>query len=146
MAESLEQHLGGGLLHDASGVHHGDVVGASGHHPEIMGDQHHGHVALALLVGEQVEDLVLDGDIEGGGRLVGEQQLRRAGQRNGDADPLAHTTRQLVRVIVEPALGFGYANAPQQIDCPLPRVPPVDTEVVFDVLGELAADADDGVQ
>ena len=34
---------------------------------------------------QQAEDLGLHGDVEGGGRLVGDQQLRLAGQRERDA-------------------------------------------------------------
>ena len=46
----------------------------------------------------QVEDLRLDGDVERGGRLVGDQQRRLAGQRHGDHRPLPHAARKLVRV------------------------------------------------
>ena len=49
---------------------------AAGDDAEVVGDEDHRHVAVALLLGEQVEDLGLHGDVEGGGRLVGEQQRR----------------------------------------------------------------------
>ena len=38
------------LLDDLAGVHHGDLVGAAGHDAEVVGDEDHRHVALALLL------------------------------------------------------------------------------------------------
>jgi hypothetical protein len=55
----------------------------------------------------QVEDLRLDGDVERGRRLVGDQQRRAAGQRHRDHRPLAHAARQLVRIIVDARFGSG---------------------------------------
>ena len=72
-----------------------------------MGDEDHGHVPLALLVLQQVEDLGLDGDVERGGGLVGEQQLRTAGQGDGDHHPLAHAAGQLVGVLRSRRSGSG---------------------------------------
>src|SRR3546814_4618680 len=56
----------------------------SGHHAEVVGDQHHAHAELAANVGDQLQHLGLDGDVERGGRLVGDQQLRPAGQRRSE--------------------------------------------------------------
>ena len=39
------------------------------------------------------------GHVERRGRLVGDQQVRLAGQRDRDHDPLPHAARQLVRVV-----------------------------------------------
>ena len=38
------------LLDDLAGVHHGDLVGAAGDDAEVVGDEDHRHVALALLL------------------------------------------------------------------------------------------------
>ena len=57
MAHLGEEHRCGRPLDDPAGVHHRDVVGAPGHHPEIVGDEDDGHEPLALLFLEQVEDL-----------------------------------------------------------------------------------------
>ena len=87
------------LLDEPAAVHHGDLVGVAGDDAEVVGDEDHRHVAVAALLAEQVEDLRLHGDVERGGRLVGEQQRRAAGQGDGDHHPLAHAARQLVRVL-----------------------------------------------
>jgi hypothetical protein len=60
-------------------------------------------------VAQQVEDLGLDGDVERGGGLVGDEQARVAGERHGDHDALAHAAGELVRVGVaarRPASGM----------------------------------------
>ena len=51
---------------------------------------------------QQLQDLVLDGDVERGRRLVGEQQLGFGGERDGDHRALAHAAGELVRIVVEP--------------------------------------------
>ena len=66
--------------------------------------------AVALQVGEQVEDLGLHGDVEAGGRLVGQQEPRGAGEGDGDHDPLAHATGQLGRVGLVALDGGGDAD------------------------------------
>ena len=47
---------------------------------------------------EQVDDLRLDRDVEGGHRLVGDDQLGLERERPGDADALALAAGELVRV------------------------------------------------
>ena len=106
------------------GVHHRDVVGPPGHDAEVVGDEDHRHVPLALLRLEQVEDLRLHGHVERGGRLVGEQQLRAARQGDRDHDPLAHAAGQLVRVLAQAPLGLGDADRREQRERGLVGVAP----------------------
>ena len=84
-------------------VHHGHAIGDAGDNAQIMCDQRHRHTAFALEFGEQRKDLRLDGHIQRGGRLIGNQYLGIAGERDGDHHALAHAARQLVRILVEPA-------------------------------------------
>ena len=58
---------------------------------------------VALQVAHQLEDLRLDGHVEGGGRFVGDQQARPADQRHRDHRPLAHAAGEPVRILVEAA-------------------------------------------
>jgi hypothetical protein len=55
-----------------------------------MGDEDDGRAGLFLQLKNELEHLRLDGDIQGGGRLVGDEQLRAASQRHGDHYALAH--------------------------------------------------------
>ena len=61
----------------------------------------------SLQVGEQPQHLRLDGHVQRRGRLVGEQQRRLAGQRDGDHHPLAHAAGELVRIVVKAPRGGG---------------------------------------
>ena len=53
----------------------------------------------ALSLRQQGQDLGLDGHIQGGGGLIGDEQLRVAGQGHGNEDPLAQAAGKLVRVL-----------------------------------------------
>ncbi len=94
----------------------------------------------------QIEDLRLDGDVERGGRFVGDQQLRIAGQRDCDHRALAHAARQIVRIFVEAFFRRGNFDARQQIDGPFPRLLRRQTAVADEHLGDLIADRQAGVE
>ena len=85
-------------FHDAALVHHRHAVGEAGDHREVVGDQHQPHAVLVDEPPQQREDRRLGGDVEGGRRLVGDQQLRAQRDRHGDADALALAAGELVRV------------------------------------------------
>ena len=103
--QRVGEQLGhGGLLDHLRGVHHGHVVGHFGHDAQVVGDQQDRHAHLALQGPQQIQDLGLDGDVEGRGRLVGDQQLRVAGEGHGDHHPLPHAAGELVRIVAEPPL------------------------------------------
>ena len=74
-----------------------------------------------LEVGEQVQDLRLHGDVQRGGRLVGDQQRRVVDQGHRDHRPLAHAAGELVRVLVEAARRLRDADPVQHVDRPLAR-------------------------
>ncbi len=102
-----EQRLGLARLDVGAVLHHAHPVGKAGDDAHVVGDQHHRRVRLALQVGHQVEDLGLHGDVEGGSRLVGDQQIGPAGHRRGDHHPLAHAAGELVRILGQPPARVG---------------------------------------
>ena len=63
-----------------------------------MGDQHQRQVELVDEVGEHLQHLGLDHDVQGGGGLVGHDQPWTAGQGHRDHDALALAPGQLVRI------------------------------------------------
>ena len=65
---------------------------------------------------QQLEDLRLDGDVERGGRLVGDQQVGLVGERHGDHHALALAARELMREGAEPLLGLADADLVQQLE------------------------------
>ena len=67
-----------------------------------------------------VEDLALAGDVERAGRLVGDEELGVAGERDGDQHPPAHAPGELVRVLTGAARRVGDAGLAHQLDRPVP--------------------------
>jgi len=129
-----------GLLDQAPGVHHVDPVGVPGDDAHVVGDQQHGHAQPGLQVRQQGQDLGLDGHVQGGRGLVGDQQLGLAGQRHGDHDPLPQAARQLVRVVVQPLLGPRQPDQAQDLGGPLQGLRLGHVAVQPDRLGDLVAD------
>ena len=106
-------------LHDASEVHHQDPLAEMLHHGEVVGDEQIGQPAVMLEVLQQVDDLRLHAHVESADRFVAHDEPGLDRESPGDADPLALSTAELVRIPVrvlrrEP-------DAPQQF--PDPRGP-----------------------
>ena len=100
-----QQVVGIGLLDHLAGVHHRDAVRDLRDKSEVVAHKHEREAELLAQFVEQVDDLGLDRDVEGRGRLVGDDELRVAGQCHRDENALALATRQLVRVALERAIG-----------------------------------------
>ncbi len=69
-----------------------------------------------LLAPQQIEDLRLDGDVQRGGRLVGDQEFRLAGQCDGNGNPLAHAAGQLMRILVQAFCRQGNPDRGEKLD------------------------------
>ena len=91
--------------------------------------------------GEQMQDLGFDGDVQRGGRLIQDEQLRLACQRRGDQRPLPHPAAQLVRVGARDLGRAGDADLGQQVDRLAQRGGRTDPHVLHQRFGDLAADA-----
>lgn len=128
-------------LHDPAVVHDGDPVGGLGHHAEVVGDEDDGHAVPLPELDEEVEDLPLHGDVQRGGRLVGDEHPRPAHQRGRDHHALAQPAGELVRVLPVAAFRVGDADLVQCRDGGLPGAGPGQPLVVPEHFGDLAADA-----
>ena len=147
MAGPVEDVGGGPVLGGPAGVHDQDVVGDLGDHAEIMGDDDDRRAELGLQFGDQVEDLSLHGDVQRGGRLVGDQQLGIVAQRHRDHHPLSHAAGELVRVVGHPDRGLRDADPGQHVDGALAGLLAGRLAVVDPVrLGDLVAHLVEGVQ
>ena len=140
MERTAKQRPDRGLLGLVPGIHDDDPFGHLGDHAEIVGDQHDGGVDLLLQFAHQVEDLRLDRHIERGRRLVGDQQLRVAGERHRDHDALAHAAGKLVRVLLDAAFGLGNVDEPQHRHRLLQRLGAAEALVQAQYLADLAPD------
>src|SRR5262249_48540332 len=117
-----------------------------GHHAEVVGDEDDGRAEALLEVGHETENLRLDGDVERGGRLICNQELGAAGQRNRDHYALAHAAGQLVRVFARAPTRLGDANEAEHLHHALLDLLAVQPLMQPQRLGDLAADGEDWVE
>ncbi len=104
------------LLDDLAGVHQRHLVRHLRDDAQVVRDQQHRHAALDLKIAQQVEDLLLDRHVERRGRLVGDDQVRLGGQRDGDHHPLLLPAGELERVVVDAPCRLGDADPRQPLD------------------------------
>ena len=97
----LEDGLGVGQLHNVAQVHHTDPIGDIAHHRQVVGDEHIGQVLLLLQLLEQVDDLGLDGHVQGGHALVAHDELGLHHQGPGNGHALAPAAGELVGIAVD---------------------------------------------
>ncbi len=102
-------------------------------------------VAIAQLF-DPLEDLRLDRHVERGRRLVSDQDARVAGQRHRDHHALAHSTRELVRVGVDPLPRARDTDLVEEPDRPVARHGFGDVLVGPDLLDDLVADLVDRIE
>ena len=115
------QHLpGGAALQNDAAVHDGDLIRHLGRHTDVVGHHHDGHAVALLQLQEQVENLFLDGDIQGRCGLVRQKQAGIAAQRHSDDRPLAHAAAHLVWVGVHPLPGRRDTHLDEELFYPLP--------------------------
>ena len=111
-----------------------------------MADHQDRRAPLGAQIAHQLDDFRLHGHVERGGRLVGDQEVRTACERDGDHHALTHAAGQLVRVIVHAPLRRGDADARQRLDRELVGFPPALALVQHEHLGDLPAHRRDRVQ
>jgi hypothetical protein len=132
-------------LDDPPGVHHGDPVDEPGDDAEIMRHPDDRHPRLGVKRLHEVEDLLLDRDVEGRGRLVCNQQPRRGRKPHRDHHPLQHPAGELVRIRGFDPLGVREADLAQHLARAVRRPRPVDA-VGLERLLDLRDDAQQRVQ
>src|ERR1019366_3517284 len=142
----VEQVEHGRLLDLAAGVHHDHAIAAFGDDAEVMRDHHDGHAEAALQVPQQLEDLRLDRYVKGGRRLVGNQHLGVAGERQRDHHALGHAARELVRIFFDAPLPLGGLHEPPQLPRSRLRGAAAELLVQRHGLGDLTANRQHRVQ
>ena len=70
-----KEDLHGSFLDDLSGVHNDDAGTHLSHNAEIVGDEEDAHALVLLDLFHQLQDLGLNGNVQSGGRLVGNQKI-----------------------------------------------------------------------
>lgn len=114
---------------------------------QVVGDEQQAEAAFGAQGAQEGEDLRLGGDVQGAGRLVGQQQPGLGGQRPGDDDALEHSAGEFVRALADPALRFVEPDGVQQPDRAVPgRRSGHPGPGGGEPLDEEVADATDGVE
>src|SRR5262245_60510805 len=134
------------LLDDLAGIHHGDAVAHLRDDAEVVRHEDEGHARLSLDVLEQVEVLRLDRHVEVRRGLVGDDEPRPAGQRDGPDDALAHAAAHLVGIVAHPPLGRRDADGAEQVLHARPQRPAPEPLVEEGGLGDLPEDGEERVQ
>ena len=92
--------LGRADLHDPPVLHDRDPAADTDRLVEIVGDEHRGLGQLGRQRHELLLKLPPDQRVQGGKRLVHQQDLGVRSERPGEADPLLHAVRQFARKAV----------------------------------------------
>ena len=145
MSRAMEDGHGGTLLDPPCRIHYDDAVGVACHYAEIMRDDNQRDVELPRQVLHQFQNLRLDGDIERGCRLIGDNEFRIAGKPDCDHHALAHATRKLVRVLIESTLSIGNAHKGEQLNRPGARLFVGHAEMDLQRLGDLQSDGENWI-
>jgi len=83
-------------LYDLAEIHDRHPVAEVTDHSEIVGDEQEGETELLLHLLEEIHDLGLNRDVQGGNRLVTDDEVRFQGQSPGNPDSLALPPGELV--------------------------------------------------
>ena len=101
MAALFVDGLFGADLYHVAKIHDHDPVAEMLDDPQVVGDEHIGQVVLLLDVLHQIDDLGLDGYVQGGHGLVTDHKLGVQGNGPGNAHPLPLAAGELVGVAVD---------------------------------------------
>ena len=94
------ESVAGSEFDDLAEIHDGDAMAHSADDGEVVGDEEIGEAEAILKLLEEVDDLGLDRDIEGGEGLIGDDEPGLDGEGAGDADTLPLAAGELVREAV----------------------------------------------
>ena len=141
-----DHRLGWSFLDDLAFVHDVNAVAELCDHGEIVGDQQHGGVGGRGAFFQEAQDLRLHRNVQRRGGLVGDDQLRAAGERHRDHHPLAHAAGEFVRISVEGALRVRNLHVSEQIDAEFARFFLGNLLMAQDHVEHLFAHAQDRVQ
>src|SRR5688572_21417439 len=87
-----------GNFHDFAQIHDGYPVADMLDHPQVMRDKQVGQMHLLLQLLQEIDDLRLNRNVQRRYRFIADDKLGTDTERAGDADTLALTAAELMRV------------------------------------------------
>ena len=139
--------VAGPVFDEAAVAHDREVRADGGEHGEVVADHQQGDPAFGDEAGQAGEDLLLHDDVEGRGRLVGDDDVGFAGERHGDHDPLLLPAGELVRIRIR--LRRFEVDFSEEFEHPvaaLLRSRPRVLRMVFEGFDDLTPDLADGIE
>ncbi|MNZ76717.1 hypothetical protein D3C78_952340 [compost metagenome] len=133
-------------FHLLAAIHDDGAVGDLSHHTHIMGDEQNRRAFLFLKRLDEVQYLALNGHIERGRRLVGDQQLRPGRKRHGDHHALAHAAGKAMRIFIETRCGRGNTDLFEKADRFGPGIRFRHGLMAQQGLGNLVADGEERIE
>ena len=146
MRRLIDDLIGGSPLLDVARVQHDDVVRDLRDHGEVVG---HVDRRRSLLLDDRLERLQhldLGGDVEGGGRLVQDQEVRISAKGHRRHQPLELPPRDLVRVAAAEAVRIGEVEGPVELFGPAVGLLPGELAVEHRRLGHLLPNRQGGIE
>ena len=110
-----KQFFDAGLFDNTTGIHHHNPLSRFGHHAHSVRDEHDGHAHLRFKLVQQIQNLRLNGHVQGGSRLIGNEQFGFARQGHGNHHPLTHTARELMGIVIDTLRRLGNIDQPQHV-------------------------------
>ena len=135
-----------GLFDDFTCIHDSHSIRHFCHNAEIMRDQNNRGSHLAAQVTHQVEDLRLNGYIQGCCWFICHEQFRDTSQRHRDHDTLRHTARQFMRIRFGASFRIRHADHFEQLNGALPACFLAQILMNVQYFGKLIAYFKDGIQ
>lgn len=120
MSRVIEDVLRAAAFHDEAAVEDRDPLTDRSDDSHIVGDQNDGALEFLPKLVQEREDLRLDRDVEGGRRLVRDEELRTGAKGHRDQDPLPHAAGQLMGILAKALLRGGDADLFQDVERSLP--------------------------
>ena len=92
------EFLPAAFLDNIAEIHDNNPVGDMLDNRKVMGDEDHRQVSFLQQLGQQVEHLGLDGNVKGGNRFIGDDQVRFCRKGSGNADSLPLAAGEFMRI------------------------------------------------
>ncbi|MYM18563.1 hypothetical protein GSY69_00855 [Brevibacterium sp. 5221] len=137
----VEDCLQPALLDDAPTPHHAEGRAELGDNGKIVCDVEQSEAPFLLHAAEEVEDLRLDSDVEGGGGLIAQEDVRLLRECRGNHYPLPHPTGQLEGVRPGAAPRVRDADALEEFDGEICGGPAGESLALRHRVGDLLAHA-----
>ena len=109
MPGMFQKLLRRGAFHDAACIHDVDAVRVLAHHAEVMRDEDDGGAHVLLKFFDEIQHLLLDSDVKGGGGFIRDEYFRPGDEGHGNHHALAHAAGELVGVCVHALFRIRYA-------------------------------------